>query len=100
MVRPKSSRGGRDMAEISIDGAVGAGFGLIRRKPLTVLAWGLVQALGVVPFFGAYAVFLLTMLSFGVAHMTTMAPPAPAEVGELIGRMLMGEGFLFLGVIA
>ena len=87
------------MAEISIDGAVGAGFSLIRRKPLTVLVWGLVQALGMVPFFGAYAVFLLAFIPFAARHMVTATTPTPADMGALIGQMLMGEGFLFLGII-
>ena len=33
------------MAELSIGDTVGAGFGLIRRRPATVLLWGLVQTL-------------------------------------------------------
>jgi hypothetical protein len=86
------------MAEISIDAAVGSGFGLIRRKPLTVLIWGLAQAAAMVPFLGAYAVFLLTLLPLAATQQVA-AQPTAGEVGEIVGRMLLAEGCFFLGII-
>lgn len=85
------------MAEISIDAAVGAGFSLIRRKPLTVLAWGLVQAAAMVPFIVAYGVFLTAFLPYAMAHAGT-GPTSPADVAGMLGPMLMAEGCLFLAI--
>jgi hypothetical protein len=72
------------MAEIDIGDAVGAGFGLIRRRPLAVLAWGALPM----------AVFLIVHLLFGgaiVASIVSLArnseesQPPPEQVLALIG---------------
>jgi len=75
------------MAEIDIGDAVGAGFGLIRRRPLAVLAWGVLPM----------AVFLVVFLLFGGAVVAAIvnlartseggAEPPPQQVLALIGSM-------------
>jgi hypothetical protein len=75
------------MAEIDIGDAVGAGFGLIRRRPLAVLAWGVLPM----------AVFLVVFLLFGGAVVAAIvnlaraseggAEPPPQQILALIGSM-------------
>jgi hypothetical protein len=86
------------MAAISVGEAIGAGFGLIRRKPLAVLAWGFAQALGFGLFMVAYAVVVVSM--FGVsAQAGSEAQPTPAEVSRILGPLLLGEGLTFLSIL-
>ncbi len=99
MLAAKSDFGGRAVADISIGAAIGAGFGLIRRKPLTVMVWGLLQVIALGLFFAAYAGFLLNFLPTVVAQGTRGGAPTSEQVGTMIGGMLMGEGLLFLAVI-
>ena len=87
------------MADISIGAAVGSGFHLIRRKPLTVLTWGLLQVVALAPFALAYASMMSTVLSTAMSHAGSDAQPSQAEVTAMLGGMLMSEGLFFLGAI-
>ena len=51
------------MSEISVGSAVGAGFGLITRRPLSVLTWGLLRVGFLVAFFAIYAPTLISMIT-------------------------------------
>jgi multisubunit Na+/H+ antiporter MnhC subunit len=87
------------MADVDINGAIGAGFSLIRRRPLAVLAWGLVEAIafgvllaGYIPFFGFMA---------GLAHDADAngGAASQAESLQLVRGMAGVFGFVFLAFI-
>ena len=66
------------MSELSIGDAVGAGFQLIRRRPLEVLAWGLaglVTAVATFGVFGSYYASVLGDLVRGGGMVNPMASP-------------------------
>jgi hypothetical protein len=88
------------MAEISIGAAVGEGFELIRRKPLSVVAWGLIQILvgGL-----AFALFSpLILASFGelARQAQTGVPSAQALSPNVVQMQSLGYLFDLGGVFA
>lgn len=79
------------MAELSIGDAVGAGFGVIRRRPAAVLLWGLVQTL-------VFAVTLAVLAPTWAEMVSEMARNGPAHPpsADVAGIMrLQGEVWLF-----
>jgi hypothetical protein len=84
--------GGGAMAEISIGAAVGEGFGLIRRKPLAVLAWGLCQALMMGLVFGLVGAALLPSYVEMFRQAAAGAQPSPAAMQA----MAQGQSVSFL----
>jgi len=85
---------------ISVGAALGSGFSLIRRKPMTVLVWGLLAALAICIFSGAYAGMMWSFFTFAMTSgMFANSTPPPELVGEFVGRIMMGEGLFFLAVI-
>jgi hypothetical protein len=84
---------------ISVGAAVGAGFGLIRRKPLAILAWGLILALALGLVIAAYANLLTNMVGF-TATQNAGVQPSASQTSAMIGFMLMGQGEIFLAIIA
>jgi hypothetical protein len=87
------------MAEVSVGTAMRSGFELIRRRPLAVLTWGLLEmvALGVVG--AAYAGMMANMLATAARNPPGVQPTA-SQVSGMIGGMFMGEGLIFLAIIA
>lgn len=83
------------MARISVGAAIGAGFGLIRRRPLSVLAWGLVLAAFQAAFFAVLAPFYATL----VGQFAQMAHPGAVPVAPTPEFMRM-EGLVQLLNIA
>lgn len=81
------------MAEISIGSAVGAGFQLIGRKPLTVMSWGLVRLL-----FLAGVLALYAPLMFGIAADAMQAQtnpggqPSQAQVAQIVSHFAVMQG--------
>jgi len=84
---------------ISVGVAAGAGFGLIRRKPLAILAWGLIIALALGLVIAAYASFFANMISLTATQKTGVQLSA-AQTSQMFGFMIMGEGGIFLAFIA
>lgn len=78
-------------AEISIGGAVGEGFGLIRHKPLTVLAWGLIQGGFIALFFAILLVVYAPFIALAT-HQTPGAAPDPA----MLQTMMQGQSLIYL----
>jgi hypothetical protein len=74
------------MAQINVGAAIGAGFGLIRRQPFSVLAWGLLPVLLQVGFFAALAPMYAAMLG-QFSQASGGAPPSPPT-----GQFLQFEG--------
>lgn len=76
------------MARFSIGTAVGEGFGLIRRRPLSVFVWGLLTILPAV----AGAGFMLPMMEsmFGsMAEVASQGDAAPAEMPDEMMAQVM-----------
>jgi hypothetical protein len=73
------------MAEISVGAAVGAGFGLIRRKPLTVLAWGVVPMLITAVIYAVLAPAYFAMLAVALRQGSTayLNPALTARAAQL-----------------
>ena len=71
--------------EISIGGAVGEGFGLIRDKPLTVLAWGLAQG-GFMVLFSAILLAVYAPFIAMAVRQTPGAAPDPAMLQTMMQR--------------
>ena len=71
------------MADISIGSAVGAGFQLIARKPLTVMVWGLVRTLFVAAALALFAPMFLGIITEAMQSARTGGQPSQAEVTQL-----------------
>jgi len=82
------------MSEISVGSAVGAGFQLIARRPLSVLTWGLLRVGFVVGVIAVYAPTLLSMFA-DIAHdaqTSSGGQPPPAEVTKIMSHMFLLQG--------
>lgn len=83
---------GEMMADISIGAAVGEGFGLIRRKPISVLAWGFCQiAVSALGFAMLGPVFMASLGQLA-AQSHLGAPPSP----QVLQTMTQAQGLTFL----
>lgn len=86
------------MAQISVGAAIGAGFGLIRRRPLAVLAWGALPAI-----LQAMAIALIAPVYIGMlgaimrSGQTGAAPPDPSAI---MPQMMVTSGLVQLINIA
>lgn len=82
------------MAEISIGSALASGFELIARKPLSVMAWGLVRVLFVAAVFALYAPVMLSMLAHGmqIARTSPGGEAAQADAAQMMSQMLVLQG--------
>src|SRR5579863_7056734 len=79
------------MADFSITEAVGVGTGLIARKPLTVLVWGVFPVVVLVPFLLLFAGTLIAVIS--------EASRAGADQSAIAEAILPQIGGLFLFVL-
>jgi hypothetical protein len=89
------------MAAISIGSAVGAGFQLIGRKPLTVLTWGLVRIAFAAGFFALFAPNVFMMMSDAMQNAAAMqaggaAGPQSPMFASMMSHMMMMQGFSYL----
>jgi hypothetical protein len=80
------------MADISVGSAVGSGFQLIARKPLTVMAWGLVRTLFVAAVFALFAPMFISIFSEAMQSAQTGAQPSQAAVAQMMSRMMVMQG--------
>lgn len=80
------------MTDISIGSAVGAGFQLIARKPLTVMAWGLVRILFAVAVLALFAPVFIGIFQEALQSAQNGGQPAQAEVTQLMSRMMVLQG--------
>jgi hypothetical protein len=73
------------MASFSVTEAVGSGFGVIGRKPLAVLAWGVVMTLlMLVPMFAFFGLFGGQYVEFFQMAMKSGGAPDPAATEKLM----------------
>jgi hypothetical protein len=78
------------MAEVSIGGAVGEGFALIRRRPGSVLTWGVVQVAATVAFFALLAPFYASLITTALHQAQSGSPPVamPLTAGVMQAQSL------------
>jgi hypothetical protein len=79
------------MAELSIGDAVGAGFGVIRRRPAAVLIWGLLQT----AMFGAMLAIMAPMYLAMFAEVATHAGVGRPATPDIANMMQM-QGMIWL----
>ncbi|HEX7760598.1 MAG TPA: hypothetical protein VF459_13910 [Caulobacteraceae bacterium] len=83
------------MSDISVGSALGEGFGLIRRRPLSVLAWGGVQLLLTLASWGLYGPVYISFLG----RMTATGGQPPAQDPAFMAQMMQMQGLgLLVGI--
>jgi len=90
------------MAAISIGESIGEGFGLIARRPVTVLAWGLARTVVIAGMFSTMAPFYLVLFNQMANRAATGAttPPDLTQLMSLRGAMwLMSLLAQFFGAV-
>ena len=80
------------MADISIGSAVGAGFQLIAKKPLTVMVWGLVRILFVAAVLALFAPVFLGIFTQAMQSAQAGGQPSQAEITQLMSRVMVMQG--------
>jgi len=88
------------MSHISIGSAVGAGFELIGRKPLTVLAWGLVRILFAAGLLALFAPVLIGMISAAMQAAASGQSSPEAINQAMLPQMVMMQGTSYLFQVA
>jgi hypothetical protein len=84
------------MSEISVGSAVGAGFQLIARRPVSVLIWGLVRVGFVVGVLALYAPVFMGMFAEIASKAQTGDKPSPADVSQMMSHMFLIQGVGYL----
>lgn len=88
------------MAEISIGSAVGAGFQLIAKKPLAVLAWGLVRLVFAAAVLAIYAPMMLGVFNEALQQAQTgEGGQSQAAVAQMMSHMMVMQGAGYLAQI-
>ena len=86
------------MSEISVGAAVGAGFQLIAKRPLSVLLWGLLRVGFVAVVLALYAPVLLSIIAqMPAIEQAAAANQSPdAMMGPMMSQMMLLQGLGFL----
>ena len=89
--------------EISIGGAVGEGFGLIRHKPLTVLTWGLIQVVFMGLIFAIMAPLFVTNIGALIQQLKAGGAPNPQVMDRMqqfqsVNSLLQIAGIVFSSI--
>src|ERR1700722_6867350 len=85
------------MAEISVGSAVGAGFELIGKRPVSVLVWGLLRVGFVAATLSLYAPVMIGMFAeMAAKRQATGAEPTQADVSQMMSHMLVLQSVGFL----
>jgi hypothetical protein len=87
------------MSDISVGDAVGAGFQLILRRPLSVLLWGLLRVGFVVAVIGLYLPVVAGMIA-QIPTLREAGEPPQAAVAQMMSHVVMLQGLGFLVQIA
>ena len=80
------------MAEISVGSAIGAGFELIGKRPLTVLTWGLVRVGLVAVILALYAPTLIGVFAEIAAKSQTGLKPSEADMQQMMSHFALMQG--------
>jgi hypothetical protein len=84
------------MSEISVGSAVGAGFQLIGRRPISVLVWGLIRVGYVAAILAVYAPVLMGMFAELSSKAQTGVEPTQADVSQMMSHMFLLQGIGYL----
>ncbi len=76
------------MADINVGAAIGSGFGLIRRRPVSVLAWGAIPALVQIAAFALLAPVFIATLS----QVSSLATNDAAATAPPVAQTLLMQG--------
>jgi hypothetical protein len=87
------------MSEISVGSAVGAGFQLIGRRPVSVLIWGLVRVGFLAGVLALYAPVLIGMFAEIASKAQTGDKPDPADMSQMMSHMFLLQGVGYLAQI-
>lgn len=83
------------MAQIAVGAAIGAGFGVIRRTPLSVLAWGALPAILQALAIALLAPMYLTMFG-AIANAARSGSTAPPDMTAFQGQVMATSGLVQL----
>jgi hypothetical protein len=88
------------MAGISVGSAVGAGFGLIRQRPISILTWGLLRVGFIVGLVAIYAPTLLSIFADVASHQAELAASGAgaSSAQSPLAASMMSRLFLLQGV--
>jgi hypothetical protein len=84
------------MARIAIDAALGSGFGLIRRRPGSVLLWGLIQVAVMAATFGVFGSFYFNLFARVAAEGRLGADASAQAMSSLMPQMMAMQGWTWL----
>ena len=84
------------MSEISVGSAVGAGFQLIGRRPVSVLVWGLLRVGLVVAILAIYAPVMMQIVAEAASRAQTGEKPSPADMSQMMSHMFLLQGVGYL----
>jgi hypothetical protein len=84
------------MARIAIDAALGSGFGLIRRRPGSVVLWGVVQFALVAAAFAVLAPFYLNLFAQIAAAAKSGTEPASQSMTAMMPQIMAIQGWIWL----
>ena len=84
------------MAQISIGGALGSGFGVIRRRPLLVLLWGFIPMLLAAAGLAVMAPTYLAIFGAAAQQAQSGAAGTPPDMSALMPQMMMTSGLSWL----
>ncbi len=89
------------MSEISIGSAVGAGFSLIARRPISVLTWGFLRVGFIVAVLAIYAPTLFSIIAEAThdAQVGAGDQPSQAAVAAMMSHIFLLQGVGFLAQI-
>jgi hypothetical protein len=87
------------MSEISVGSAVGAGFQLIGRRPVSVLVWGLIRVGFVAAILAIYAPVLIGMFAEIGSKAQSGAEPSQADISQMMSHMFLLQGVGYLAQI-
>ena len=80
------------MAAISIGPAVGAGFQLIARRPVTVLAWGALRVAAIAASFGLIGPVWASMMTEVAQQAQAGVALPPAAAARIMSHMMVAQG--------
>ena len=84
------------MSEISVGSAIGAGFQLIGRRPVSVLVWGLLRIGFAVGVLALYAPVFMGMFADIASRAQTGGQPNPADMSQMMSHMVLIQGVGYL----
>lgn len=84
------------MSEISVGSAVGSGFQLIGRRPVSVLVWGLLRVGLVVAILALYAPVLMGIIAEAASKAQTGERPSQADMSQMMSHMFLLQGVGYL----